>query len=279
MKVTAAVPCFNCEGFIESSIESLLNQTVKPDEIIVVNDGSTDSSEEKIKRHKGIMLINHDGNLGLAHARNTAIKNSSGDIIVFIDSDARAHPDFIEKILKCYGEEDIAGVGGEVIESSTESIYDRWRSHHAYQGQKEKRLKKVDMIAGVASSYRRNIFDQIGYFDTEFRTNGEDMEFGLRLKKKGFTLIYTPFAKVDHMRRDDLRSLTKMIFNWYFYGYKARKRVFGNAALWYLYVITKHGIRNLCQDIFNHKSVKLALISIWMSLVEYYAVLKNLFIR
>ena len=277
-KVTAAVPCYNGEEFIDSCIDSLFNQTVKPDQIILVNDGSEDSSEEKIKKHENVELINHVKNLGLAEARNTAIKNSIGDIIVFIDSDARAHPDFIEMLLECYSEEDIVGVGGEAFEGNLVSVYDMWRSYHAYQGQKEKVVKKVDIIAGVASSYRRDIFEKVGLFDPEFRTNGEDMEFGLRVKKEDLSIYYTPFAKVDHLRTDNFKSLSKMIFNWYYYGYIGRKKVLGNAALWYLYVITKHGFRNLFQDIFKYRSFRLSLLSLWMVFVEYASVLKNLLI-
>lgn len=277
LKITAAVPCYNAEKYIDRCIESLLNQTVKPIEIIVINDGSTDLSEKKIKRFKQVKLLNHKGNLGLAEARNTAIKNSSGDIIVFIDSDAKAHPYFIENILNCYTDENVVGVGGEAIEGII-TIFDSWRHYHAYQGQKEKVTKKVDMIAGVASSYRRNIFEKIGFFNPEFKTNSEDMEFGLRLKKEGFSLIYNPDALVDHMRVDNFSSLTRMIFNWYYYGFIARKKVYGEAAFWYIYVITKHAARNVFQDIFIHKSVRLVLISIWMTLVEYFSVLKNLFL-
>jgi GT2 family glycosyltransferase len=277
LKITAAVPCYNAEKFIDTCIKSLLNQTVKPIEIIVVNDGSKDSSEQKIKKYEGIRLFNHDCNLGLAAARNTAIKSAIGDVIVFIDADARAYPDFIEKLIECYSNESFAGVGGEAIEGNLITIYDRWRSFHAYQGQKEKVLKNVDMIAGVASSYRKEVFDKCGLFDTYFRTNGEDMELGLRLKNKGFKLLYNPHAKVDHLRSDNFKSLSKMIFNWYYYGFTARKRVYGNASSWYFYVISKHLLRNVFQDLFINKSISLAFISVIMALVEYSSVVKNIF--
>jgi GT2 family glycosyltransferase len=276
-KITAAVPCYNAEKYIDRCIMSLEEQNIKPDEIIVVNDGSTDNSENLIKSHDNVKLINHPENFGLAIARNTAIKSASGDIIVFIDSDAKAHVDLIEKLLECYSEDKIAGVGGEALEGINNTIFDIWRSYHAYQGQKEKKVKIVDMVAGVCSSYRRSIFEEIGLFDTVFKTNAEDMEFGLRLKSKGYKIIYTPFAKVDHLRTDNLRSLSRMIFNWYYYGFIARKRVLGNAVSWYLYVITKHGLRNVCQDIFYYKSFELAVISIIMTLVEYSSVIKNIF--
>lgn len=279
MKITAAVPCYNAETFIDSCIESLQNQTLKPAEIIVVNDGSTDSSEEKLKKHSSIKLIKHDMNLGLAAARNTAIEHSSGDVIVFIDADASAHPDFIENLIECYSDDKIAGVGGEAIEGNLNTIYDRWRNYHAYQGQKEKVLKKVDMIAGVASSYRREIFDDVGLFDTQFKTNGEDMELGLRLKKSGYSLIYTPHAKVNHLRTDSFKSLSKMIFNWYYYGFIALKKVRGKAAFWYFYVISKHLVRNIFQDVLIYKSIGLAVISVCMASVEYSSVFKNLLLN
>ncbi len=93
MKVTIIIPLYNQKQFIGQAIESALVQTYKNIEIIVVNDGSTDSPDQELYKYKNsIKLINQD-NIGLAGARNTGIENSSGEYVQFLDADDFLHPD------------------------------------------------------------------------------------------------------------------------------------------------------------------------------------------
>lgn len=89
-KVSIIVPVYNVEEYLERCINSILKQTLKDIEIILVNDGSTDRSreicKEYLKKDKRIMLINKK-NGGLSSARNEGIKKASGEYIAFVDSD------------------------------------------------------------------------------------------------------------------------------------------------------------------------------------------------
>lgn len=89
-KVSIIIPVYNVEEYIEQTISSLLNQTLKEIEIILIDDGSTDSSREIIKRYSekydNINVILQD-NSGPSIARNKGIKEAKGDYIVFVDSD------------------------------------------------------------------------------------------------------------------------------------------------------------------------------------------------
>lgn len=92
IKLSVIVPVYNVEKYIEECISSLLNQTIKEIEIIVVDDGSCDNSIELVKRFKDKRIkIIYQENKGLSAARNTGIREANGDYIVFIDSD-----DFID---------------------------------------------------------------------------------------------------------------------------------------------------------------------------------------
>ncbi len=100
--VTCIIPVFNCEKYIESAIESVLNQTYKNIEIIVVDDGSTDRTPELIKKFNGkIKYIRHP-NSGSAAARNLGISKASGDFIGFLDSDDMWDKNKIFLQLKCF---------------------------------------------------------------------------------------------------------------------------------------------------------------------------------
>ncbi len=103
MLVSIIIPVYNVEGFLERCLESVKNQTYKDTEVIIVNDGSTDSSPEIINRYvaenpnfKGFTIENS----GLGGARNYGFSKATGDYVVFLDSDDYIANDCIEKFAK-----------------------------------------------------------------------------------------------------------------------------------------------------------------------------------
>ena len=94
IKVSVIIPVYNVEDYIEKCLDSVVNQTLKEIEIIVVNDGAKDNSMKKIEKYfsdSRIKIINKQ-NGGLSSARNAGLKIAKGEYISFIDSD-----DFIEE--------------------------------------------------------------------------------------------------------------------------------------------------------------------------------------
>jgi glycosyltransferase involved in cell wall biosynthesis len=87
IRISVVIPVYNVESYVERAIESVLKQTYKPDEIILINDGSTDGSAAKIRKYEPDIIYIYQKNAGLAAARNTGIKASKGDWITFLDSD------------------------------------------------------------------------------------------------------------------------------------------------------------------------------------------------
>ncbi len=99
-KISVLIPTYNCGRFIKESIESALNQTRQPDEIIVVDDGSTDDTEEVVRRITDPRLrYVRKENGGEASARNRCLDESTGEYIAFLDSDDRWLPNKLE--LQC----------------------------------------------------------------------------------------------------------------------------------------------------------------------------------
>lgn len=101
MNISVIVPVYNVEKYIRECILSLLNQTLKDIEIIIVNDGSNDKSIERIddliKNNKNINLVNKV-NGGLSSARNEGLKYATGEYVSFIDSDDYVEKDFLENL-------------------------------------------------------------------------------------------------------------------------------------------------------------------------------------
>jgi glycosyltransferase involved in cell wall biosynthesis len=93
--VTVVVTCYNQGHFLPESIGSILSQTRLPDEIVLVDDGSTDNTRDKVRCFPEVSYIRQD-NSGLAAARNTGLRRSRGDLLVFLDADDRLLPHALE---------------------------------------------------------------------------------------------------------------------------------------------------------------------------------------
>ena len=110
MKISVIVPVFNREKYIKKCIESIINQTYKNIEIIFINDGSTDESLSIIQKYQisddRINIINQS-NSGVSAARNNGIKNSTGDYIMFVDSDDYVDSGMINKCVESLKNADI----------------------------------------------------------------------------------------------------------------------------------------------------------------------------
>jgi glycosyltransferase involved in cell wall biosynthesis len=96
VKITVAIPTYNSTATIRSTLESVLGQTVKPDEILVVDDGSTDDTISILESYKTRIELFQQQNQGVAGARNELCARASGDLIAFLDHDDIWHPSYLE---------------------------------------------------------------------------------------------------------------------------------------------------------------------------------------
>ena len=126
-KVTFYIPAFNAQNTIELSINSIKNQTYPVDEIIIINDNSTDNTKEIISKHSGLKIINNKKNLGLGYNRNLGIQSSSNEIIASIDSDVELDKKWLENIIISLNKNNIVMCGGNMIEKYTSNKVNAWR--------------------------------------------------------------------------------------------------------------------------------------------------------
>jgi len=223
MHLTVAIPCYNGASYLEKTIISILSQRRPAEDIVVIDDGSTDESAAIAARHP-VRFVSHPTNLGLSAARNTGLAETSGDILAFIDVDAHAHPTWLETLCDGYADGGVSGVGGQGVESNIQSLADRWRQLHAAQGHGDKMLRKAPYLFGLNMSFRADALRSVGGFDTNLRTNAEDMDIGYRLNDAGYRLVYRPDAIVYHQRQDDLDSLRKTVYRWYFWAFIVKRK-------------------------------------------------------
>lgn len=107
--VSVIIPVYNVLPFIKEALDSVVQQTYKNLEIILIDDGSTDGSGlicEKYKQEDHRIIVIHQNNQGLSAARNIGLQIMSGEVVVFLDSDDAFHPTFIEMMMEAKNEND-----------------------------------------------------------------------------------------------------------------------------------------------------------------------------
>ena len=128
-KVSIIVPIYNVEDYLECCLESILKQTYTNLEIVLVNDGSTDSSlnicKKYLKKDKRIVLVDKP-NGGLSDARNVGLDNATGEYVIFVDSDDFLAKDAVEKLYGAINERDVQFVTANFIFVSNDGT--PWKS-------------------------------------------------------------------------------------------------------------------------------------------------------
>jgi glycosyltransferase involved in cell wall biosynthesis len=211
--VSVVVPVYNGQKTIEACLKALLNQTLPLSayEIIVVNDGSTDGTEQLVKQFP-VRYFSQD-NQGPAKARNFGVENASGDIILFTDSDCVPQRDWIELMTRPLRDGQITAVKG-AYRTAQRSLVARFA-----QVEFEERyelLKKrpyIDFVDSYSAAFRKATFLEAGGFDTSFpKANNEDTEFSYKLNAMGCKMVFVPDAIVYHRHPDSAWKYFKLKF-------------------------------------------------------------------
>jgi len=267
LKASIIVPTYNRPAELRNCIKSILKQTIKPFEIIVVDDG--DLSElpfEKECREAGIQYIYIKKTApGLTKSRNEGIKVSRGDIIFFFDDDVILYPAYMEEILTVYQTDrmgSVGGVGGLIVNQRPKKLSQHLRrivdilflvsgfhegkvlpsgfaTNFGVKSVPSKKNREVDFLPGCAMSFRKKIFNNYS-FDTRRYSDyglGEDQDFTYRVSKK-YKLVINPKAKLlhlesPHMRPDKKAMGRKYILYRYFFFKDHVKKYWWNWIFFY----------------------------------------------
>lgn len=218
MKIALYIPCFNSEKTIQACLNAVFRQVRPANDILVIDDGSTDMTVKIAKKYP-VRIIKHAKNLGLAAARNSAIKNTDAKFIASLDSDCKPSKDWLKHLAKRINSSNVAGVGGRTVEANTSSVIDSWRAVHMKQHWGNSKKINPSFLFGSNTLFRRDLLLKAGSYNEKYRNNFEDVDISSRLRKKGYSLIYEPQAIVEHLRKDDLSSLLNNFWKWNFAYY------------------------------------------------------------
>jgi len=223
---TVVIPFFKDKHCLENIILLLKNQTKPVDEIIVVDDASTEDIIDIIRKFK-VTYYRLNKNSGVAVARNKGLELSSSSITVFIDADAHPELYMIEAFSLMYKKmwDDVVGIGGRAIECRIQSKFDSWRAHHLSQDYGNFEKADVPFLFGVCCSYKTDILKNMNGFDPFFTENvGEDYDLGVRITKKGLRLAYSPNIVVNHQHIDSEKSIMRSQYLWSYWGQLVHKK-------------------------------------------------------
>lgn len=209
-KVSIIVTTYNSAKFIENCVDSLLNQTVNNIEIIVVDDASTDSTVDILKKYSTIKTIKLSKNSGTYYARNVGISYASGEFITFQDSDDWSHPERIWKQLQQLLDhpKNVANF------SNFFRVDENTGLPNCRQNYPLLRLNISSMMI------RKDILEEIGRFDDKYRIESDKKLLNailLRYGKKSVSYIKLPLA-VGLLRNKSLTTAKDSGFNQYGYS-------------------------------------------------------------
>ncbi len=196
-KVSVVIPTYNREEFISETISSVLEQTYKDFEIIVVDDGSTDNTKQKLEKFGSKIKLIEQKNSERAIARNNGVKNSSGKYIAFLDSDDTWIEDKLEnqveildsssEVILTYGQCLRINEHGEKIKTAKRQL-------QGFSGDVFEKLLMRNFIVSPTPVIRREYFEKTTGFQTKYIPY-EDWEFWLRFSLLGkFYFINKPLA-------------------------------------------------------------------------------------
>jgi len=185
--VSVVMPNHNGADFLEEAIESVLNQTYRCLELIVVDDGSDDSSLAILQKYGASLKFISASNNGAAHARNIGISSANGELIAFIDSDDVWAKDKIDKQINLLLEEDLSLVycsGEEFGESVLEKRTHQARySGFCYLDFVQNPTTAIIVLGCSTAIIKREVLAKSGLFDVNFKGPAEDWDFFRRVCK------------------------------------------------------------------------------------------------
>ena len=214
-KVSIVVASYNGDRTLAACLESLQRLNYPDYEVILVDDGSTDSTSEMVRRFEKVRYLRHERNLGLSAARNTGIAAATGEIVAFTDADCRADEDWLHYTVADLMTSRFAGIGGHNFLPPDDS----WIAAAVMVspgGPAHVMLtdRIAEHIPGCNMVFYKWALDEINGFDPIFRKAGDDVDVCWRLQQRGYKLGFSPAGFVWHYRRSTVMDYLRQQYGY-----------------------------------------------------------------
>lgn len=218
LSLTFVVPVYNDGLTVGPCIESLLAQSVRPDRILVVNDGSTDDTRQVLDgfRAPGVDVLHLEKNVGKSRAIEEALRHVTTDLVAVTDADSVVHRDYVKEIAHSFADPEVVAAGGAV-----ESIPHTWVTAARQveymvtvnvDRNAEHTMGSIVVLPGVSTTYRTAVLREMGF---DHDTIAEDFDLTFRLQRAGRRIVMNLRAKVYTSDPPTLQSYRKQLLRWY----------------------------------------------------------------
>lgn len=245
--VSVIIPTRNRHQALKNCLESIIASGSSYKEILVVDSSDEPVREKNEELTKGLgAKYSYEGRKRLAVARNTGIRMSRGDIVVFADDDFIVDKDWLNKLIQNYSDPEVISCSGRMRpyhENSASRLFEKYQDFdlgeekHIFTGKDISLLKLLGLITEIGNkalgsktplpwaagagfcSFRKKIFNEIGFFDEDLGrgnfSTGEDTDMMYRiLKKTGYKIVYEPEAIVYHDHPYTLEAISRFAYNY-----------------------------------------------------------------
>ena len=214
MKVSVVTPNYNGEKFLKTFFDSLDNDCECIGEVIIVDNGSTDSSKEYIRNNSfsfPVTLIENAENLGFAPAVNQGIINAKYEYIFSLNNDTEVKKGSIKSMVELISSgEDIFSVQAKMLQFDNKELIDdvgdeynllAWtkKTGENHRSSEFSEVRDIFSSCAGAAMYRKSLLEEIGYFDDNFFAYMEDVDLAIRSRINGYRNLLCPQAVVYHI--------------------------------------------------------------------------------
>ena len=203
---------WNGAAFLKVCLEALLVQAMDEDEIVVVDNNSTDHSVELLRTDfLGVKLLCNERNLGYAGGANVGLRAAQGEVLVLLNPDVQVHAGWLAALKGALKDERVGVAGCKLLYPGDEVIQHAGgiinfplatADHYGYRQRDEGQWdqeREVDYVTGAALALRRDVLGKVGFFDEGFYpAYFEEVDFCFRVRKAGYQVRYVPGAVATH---------------------------------------------------------------------------------
>ena len=209
--VSIVIPNYNGKHFLENCLKAVFAQTIENMEVIVVDNGSTDGSQEYLDNYPEVRVLKMDKNYGFCGAVNAGIKEADSEYVILLNNDTEVEPDFAKELLTVIKADDrIFSCSSKMVQYHDRTRMDDagdyycalgWAFGRGKGGPVENYDTPVNLFASCAGAaiYRKKMLESLGYFDENHFAYLEDIDIGYRARIHGYKNVYAPKAVVYHV--------------------------------------------------------------------------------
>ena len=213
MKVSVITPNYNGAEFLDKYFKSLDQDSEHIGEVIIIDNGSSDSSLDYIEKHSfsfPVVVIENDKNMGFAPAVNQGILKSKYDYVFSLNNDTELEKGSIKAMLDLIQGRDVFSVQSKMLQAQNKGLIDDDGDEYNLLGWTKKigenqdsnnysHVFEIFSSCAGAALYKKSVFDEIGLFDDEFFAYMEDVDLAIRSQIYGYRNLLCPDAIVYHI--------------------------------------------------------------------------------